>query len=72
MGVPGYWRYPEAFIVGRWNWTMTLVFTTRSCCERPCNRDGLRALWLTAAPGKSARWRRPPFKSLGTKEERRA
>ena len=26
MGVPGYWRYPEAFIGGRWIWTISLVF----------------------------------------------
>ena len=25
-GVPGYWRYPEAFIGGRWIWTISLVF----------------------------------------------
>ena len=26
IGVPGYWRYPEAFIGGRWIWTINLVF----------------------------------------------
>jgi hypothetical protein len=26
MGVPGYWRYPEAFIGARWIWTINLVF----------------------------------------------
>ena len=26
MGVPGYWRYPEAFIGARWIWTISLVF----------------------------------------------
>jgi len=25
-GVPGYWRYPEAFIEARWIWTINLVF----------------------------------------------
>ena len=26
VGVPGYWRYPEAFIGSRWIWTISLVF----------------------------------------------
>jgi hypothetical protein len=26
VGVPGYWRYPEAFISSRWIWTISLVF----------------------------------------------
>ena len=26
MGVPGYWRYPEAFIGSRWIWTINPVF----------------------------------------------
>lgn len=26
VGVPGYWRYPEAFIGARWIWTISLVF----------------------------------------------
>ena len=26
VGMPGYWRYPEAFIGGRWIWTISLVF----------------------------------------------
>ena len=26
MGVPGYWRYPEAFMGARWIWTISLVF----------------------------------------------
>ena len=26
MGMPGYWRYPDAFIGGRWIWTVNLVF----------------------------------------------
>jgi len=26
VGVPGYWRYPEAFIGARWIWTINLVF----------------------------------------------
>jgi hypothetical protein len=25
-GMPGYWRFPEAFIGGRWIWTISLVF----------------------------------------------
>jgi hypothetical protein len=26
VGVPGYWRYPEAFMGARWIWTINLVF----------------------------------------------
>ena len=26
MGVPGYWRYPDAFMGTRWIWTVSLVF----------------------------------------------
>jgi hypothetical protein len=26
VGIPGYWRYPEAFIGARWIWTISLVF----------------------------------------------
>jgi hypothetical protein len=26
VAVPGYWRYPEAFIGSRWIWTISLVF----------------------------------------------
>jgi hypothetical protein len=26
VGVPGYWRFPEAFIGSRWIWTVSLVF----------------------------------------------
>ncbi len=26
VGVPGYWRYPEAFAGSRWIWTISLVF----------------------------------------------
>jgi hypothetical protein len=26
MGVPGYWRFPEAFSGARWIWTIDLVF----------------------------------------------
>ena len=26
MGVPGDWRYPDAFMGARWIWTVSLVF----------------------------------------------
>ena len=26
IGVPGYWRYPDAFMGARWIWTVSLVF----------------------------------------------
>ena len=26
VGVPGYWRFPEAFMGSRWIWTISLVF----------------------------------------------
>jgi hypothetical protein len=26
VAVPGYWRYPEAFMGARWIWTINLVF----------------------------------------------
>ena len=25
-GLPGYWRYPEAFLGARWIWSLNLVF----------------------------------------------
>jgi hypothetical protein len=26
VGVPAYWRFPEAFMGARWIWTISLVF----------------------------------------------
>jgi hypothetical protein len=37
VGVPGYWRYPEAFIGSRWSGPSASSSTTRCCCARRCD-----------------------------------
>ena len=43
MGVPGYWRYPEAFIGGRWIWTISLVFDNTVLLRKTVHSDGVTA-----------------------------
>ena len=36
VGVPGYWRFPEAFLGAAGSGRSTWCSTTRCCCARPC------------------------------------
>ena len=43
IGVPGYWRYPEAFMGGAGSGRSAWCSTTRFCCARPCARSAVVA-----------------------------